>query len=67
MPHTESHVADRVTLSIGVATLSSGKLITTQKFTAMADEVLYMAKANGRNRTEQYVGDSALNSAVQVI
>ena len=55
MPHTQSRVADRITLSIGVATLSSGELTQTQKFTAMADEALYMAKANGRNRTEQHL------------
>jgi diguanylate cyclase (GGDEF)-like protein/PAS domain S-box-containing protein len=66
MPHTQSRVADRITLSIGVATLSSGERTQTQKFTAMADEALYMAKANGRNRTERYVGERPSHTATGI-
>jgi diguanylate cyclase (GGDEF)-like protein/PAS domain S-box-containing protein len=64
--HTGSRTVDRLTLSIGVATLSSGEAITAHKFTTMADEVLYMAKANGRNRVEHYVADTALPSGGSV-
>ncbi|MGB5605720.1 MAG: diguanylate cyclase [Gammaproteobacteria bacterium] len=55
--HASSRTADRLTLSIGVATLPSGETITVQKFTSMADEALYTAKANGRNRVEEYCAE----------
>lgn len=57
IPHTASRTVDRLTLSIGVATLAPGEVITAQKFTTMADEALYMAKANGRNRVDKYAAD----------
>jgi diguanylate cyclase (GGDEF)-like protein/PAS domain S-box-containing protein len=60
MPHTGSRVADRVTLSIGVATLRSGEVMEAKQFAMRADEALYMAKANGRNRVEQHFEDTAL-------
>ena len=62
LPHGASRTGDRVTLSIGVATLASGDTVSTQKFTSRADEALYMAKANGRNRVEQYAGNDASKS-----
>jgi diguanylate cyclase (GGDEF)-like protein/PAS domain S-box-containing protein len=58
IPHAASLAADRLTLSIGVATLASGGVITAQGFTTLADEALYLAKANGRNRVEQQLVDS---------
>jgi diguanylate cyclase (GGDEF)-like protein len=57
IPHASSLAADRLTLSIGVATLASGGVITAQGFTTLADEALYLAKANGRNRVEQQLVD----------
>ncbi|MGB5337520.1 MAG: GGDEF domain-containing protein, partial [Gammaproteobacteria bacterium] len=57
IPHASSRTADRLTLSIGVTTLPSGETITVQKFTSMADEALYTAKANGRNRVEEYCAE----------
>jgi diguanylate cyclase (GGDEF)-like protein/PAS domain S-box-containing protein len=54
LPHKGSLIADRITLSIGVATLNPGEHVAAQKFIAMADSALYLAKKNGRNRVEQY-------------
>ena len=59
LPHTASRTTDRVTLSIGVATMASGETIAARKLASMADEALYVAKASGRNRVEQYDKDSA--------
>jgi diguanylate cyclase (GGDEF)-like protein len=64
--HTASNSVDRLTLSIGVATLSSGETITAQKFTTMADEALYMAKANGRNCVVQYAAGTDTQSGIRV-
>ncbi len=63
IPHAASRTSDRVTLSMGVATLAPGDILTAQKFTAQADEALYMAKDNGRNRVEQYAGNDASTSS----
>lgn len=52
IPHAESGVADRVTVSFGVV---SGPCLGVNSITKMiqaADEQLYLAKANGRNRVE---------------
>ena len=39
-----------VTLSIGVATVDKGQTVSTKQFIQIADENLYKAKGNGRNR-----------------
>jgi len=57
--HAASHTADRLTMSLGVATLAPGQVISAQRFTARADEALYAAKANGRNRVERALAGSA--------
>ena len=59
IPHSKSKTSDRLTLSIGVATLDSGKPIAAQQFTALADEALYKAKALGRNHVQQHVAVEA--------
>ena len=46
------------------ARVAFGEATTAQKFTNMADEALYTAKANGRNRVEQYIADSASPSRI---
>jgi diguanylate cyclase (GGDEF)-like protein/PAS domain S-box-containing protein len=66
IPHDASRIADRVTLSIGVATLSSAETLTPQKFTTHADEALYTAKANGRNRAESFGADTASPTSIRV-
>lgn len=59
IPHTASRTVDHLTLSIGVATMEPGSMMTAQQFTNSADEALYAAKANGRNRVEQHTADPA--------
>lgn len=49
-PHRYSHVADRVTVSIGVATLLPDGSNSKEDLIAIADANLYKAKAAGRNR-----------------
>ncbi|MDJ0805741.1 MAG: PAS domain S-box protein [Gammaproteobacteria bacterium] len=64
--HASSLIADRVTLSIGTATIdSSGVAFSVQDFTNCADEALYAAKANGRNRVESFVSDSQLSTRME--
>lgn len=53
VPHTGSKIADRVSLSIGVATLLPSDTRSMEKFIMAADEALYLAKSMGRNRVAQ--------------
>ncbi len=52
IPHENTDDLDRVTLSIGVATLSPGDKDESGKLVEAADKALYRAKAAGRNRVE---------------
>jgi diguanylate cyclase (GGDEF)-like protein len=49
--HTGSKVADCVSLSLGLATYK-GQFKSRDEFTKAADDALYKAKENGRNRVE---------------
>lgn len=51
IPHAGSKVADRVSLSLGVATYV-GQYRQVQQFIEAADGALYKAKEHGRNRVE---------------
>lgn len=51
IPHAQSRVADRVTLSLGVATYI-GQFSQTLELIKAADDALYQAKEKGRNRVE---------------
>lgn len=53
LPHGISRVSDHVTVSMGV--VSSCADIPLADFVARADQALYRAKKNGRNRVEPYV------------
>jgi len=50
IPHTASSAADMVTASLGVVTVDVATLRSPQDVIRLADEQLYLAKSNGRNR-----------------
>jgi diguanylate cyclase (GGDEF)-like protein len=50
IPHARSGVADRVTLSIGVATLEQFDQKRPEHLILQADQALYRAKHHGRDR-----------------
>lgn len=52
IPHKASSVAEFVTVSIGVASLIPEAKQTSAQLIECADEALYRAKRNGRNRVE---------------
>jgi len=49
IPHAESDVADRVTVSLGMVTLAAGKHATLEELLKACDRFLYQAKEQGRN------------------
>lgn len=53
IPHAGSVVAERVTVSIGVATTVPGEDAVPRAFVALVDRLLYAAKHAGRNRIMQ--------------
>ena len=52
IPHEWSDVADCVSASLGVVTVQCGSSELVSEIVAHADEFLYKAKSNGRNRVE---------------
>ncbi len=52
IPHAESLVSCFVSLSLGIATVFPSKERTLEQLINFADEALYKAKHNGRNRVE---------------
>lgn len=56
IPHADSSVADRVTVSIGVGTAVAGADATAREFVQAVDRRLYAAKGAGRNRIEAGTG-----------
>lgn len=48
--HADSKVADHVTVSIGVASITPDHELTANQAVAAADQALYAAKQSGRNR-----------------
>lgn len=51
IPHAASPVAPILTISIGIASVIPSQDITPEEVVAMADEALYQAKGEGRNRS----------------
>jgi len=54
IPHSFSKVSDYITVSIGIANLIPTKKLKTNELLKRADEALYKAKNNGRNRIEKF-------------
>lgn len=50
IPHADSVVSERVTVSIGVAHVAPSLHRSSRGFVQLADQALYQAKAEGRNR-----------------
>ena len=54
IPNAVSPVADRVTISAGVATALPDRIYAIEELIQAADTALYRAKGNGRNRVEAH-------------
>jgi len=52
IPHKESKAAEYVTISLGIATIVPEQSINPSSLIHCADQALYQAKKNGRNRVE---------------
>lgn len=50
--HLRSQVTDRVTISLGVATIVPNQSSSSAELVAVADQALYQAKKGGRNRVK---------------
>ena len=61
IPHSDSKVSDRVTISCGVVSTSIGKISSVEQLIAMADAALYQAKEQGRDRP--VLAEKALDNA----
>ena len=52
IPHEGSEVAEHLTMSIGVATMSPVEAQKPEELVRAADQILSLAKDHGRNRIE---------------
>jgi diguanylate cyclase (GGDEF)-like protein len=58
LPHAQSDTSEFVTISLGVATAAEHVLTDGDQLVALADQALYQAKKNGRNRYEVWSASS---------
>lgn len=58
IPHAASNISEFVTISLGIATAGDHVLTDGAQLVALADQALYQAKNNGRNRFEVYTGSN---------
>lgn len=56
IPHVKSQVSEYITLSLGISSLIPTPEISLDELIAQADQALYQAKQQGRNRTIVFVG-----------
>jgi diguanylate cyclase (GGDEF)-like protein len=67
IPHRESPTADHVTISLGIITHDCSAVGSPREFVLMADEQLYRAKSEGRNRiacrNRSQIANTALRDA----
>lgn len=66
LPHEQS-AAGRVTISIGVATMTGAAEISSGKLLRAADEALYRAKRGGRNQVQVSAADSGERSLANLV
>ncbi len=55
LPHADSDISEWVTLSMGVASTADQVLDNGSQLVELADQAMYRAKKNGRNRCEIFV------------
>lgn len=66
IPNAVSPVADRVTISAGVATAMPERIYVIEELIHSADTALYRAKGNGRNRVEAHAPIGVLSGTTPV-
>jgi diguanylate cyclase (GGDEF)-like protein len=64
IPHSESEIADCVTVSLGVATVNTTHLQSEDQVVALADEAMYNAKKAGRNKISLLSEKDLLNPSL---
>lgn len=61
LPHSESNIAEHVTISLGLATIIPTSSDSAVQFIETADQALYKAKQEGRNRVCFHVSAAAVS------
>ncbi|MBE0598213.1 MAG: GGDEF domain-containing protein [Desulfuromonadales bacterium] len=56
LPHADSDISEWVTLSMGIASAADHVLVDGSQLVEFADQAMYRAKKNGRNRYEVFTG-----------